>query len=202
MHQTEMNEDPTIEQPNNGREDQPSEPSGSVPRTDERTPDAAEEKNVEQILAEENTRLQKEVDVLKDQFLRKVAEFENYRKRTEKEFVGLILNAGEKYILELLPVIDDLERSLKAVKEPKETGTGESFFLGVELIYNKLMKTLEAQGLQTMDPIGKEFDVNQHDALLQMETGEYPPHTVIDQHEKGYLLNGKVIRHAKVIVSK
>ena len=161
-----------------------------------------EEKSVEQILAEDNSRMQTELETIKDQFLRKVAEFDNYRKRTEREFSNLILNANEKLILEMLPILDDLERSLKAIQASPATVSGTTFFQGVELIYNKLIKELETQGLEAMDPIGKEFDVDQHDALMQLENKEFPPHTVIDQHEKGYLLNGKVIRHAKVIVSK
>jgi molecular chaperone GrpE len=198
--------DPKNEKDSNDvNRDRASAPSSQPPMEDsEITPETGfgEEKPVEQILAEDNSRLQTELETIKDQFLRKVAEFDNYRKRTEREFSNLILNANEKLILEMLPIIDDLERSLKAIQESPETMNGTTFFQGVELIYNKLIKALETQGLEAMNPIGKEFDVNQHDALMQIESQEYPPHTVIDQHEKGYILNGKVIRHAKVIVSK
>ncbi len=142
--------------------------------------------------------LQRQVEQLKDLLLRKAAEFENYKRRVENEGIGLVKFATESLIVDLLPVLDDLERSLKHSRESKEF---ESFVKGIELIGQKLIKILETRGLKSFETQGKEFDVNVHDALMQMPRSDVPPHTVIEEVDKGYLLNDKVIRHAKVIVS-
>ena len=135
---------------------------------------------------------------LKDQFLRKAAEFENYKRRTENDFLSLSKYAGENVITQLLPVLDDFIRSLKIGKEKLET---DPFYKGIELIYQKLMKVLDNQGLKVMDVVGKEFDVDYHDALMQIPSADAPPHTVLEEAERGYMLAEKVIRHAKVVVS-
>lgn len=149
-------------------------------------------------LAERIAELEKNAEILKDQLLRKAAEFENYKKRIEGEYGERIRMANEDLLLELLPVIDDFERSLKMGAPAKES---ESVLRGVELIYQKLMKVLESQGLVHYEVIGKVFDTYYHDALLLVPRDDVPPHTVIEEVEKGYLLHGKVLRHAKVIVS-
>jgi molecular chaperone GrpE len=142
---------------------------------------------------------EKEIERLKDQLLRTAAELDNFRKRTEREIASIINNANEGIIKDILPIIDDLERSLKTA--PKG-GKGKEFYKGFDLIYQKLLTALGKYGLEPMESIGKDFDVDQHDALLQVTKEGAHPSTVIDEHEKGYLLNGKVIRHAKVVVSK
>ena len=141
----------------------------------------------------------KEIEVIKDQLLRTAAEFDNYRKRMEREVARIISNANENLIIELLPIIDDVERSLKST--PKG-GKEKEVHKGFELIYQKLILTLQGFGVEAMTSIGKEFDVEEHDAILQVEQKETPSSIVVEEHEKGYLLDGKVIRHAKVIVSK
>jgi len=108
-------------------------------------------------------------------------------------------NANEKLIIELLPIIDDVERSLKST--PKG-GKEKEFRKGFELICQNLILILQGFGVEAMTSIGKEFDVEEHDAILLVEQKETPSNIVVEEHEKGYLLNGKVIRHAKVIVSK
>jgi molecular chaperone GrpE len=151
--------------------------------------------------AELQTRLdaaQKQADSFKDQLLRKAAEFDNYKKRTEAEFGNLIKNANEGMINSLIPILDDFTRSLKVGREVREH---ESFFKGVELIYNKFVKLLESHGLVPFDSVGKQFDVEYHDALLQVPRTDVPSNTVVDEIEKGYKLFEKVLRHAKVIVS-
>jgi molecular chaperone GrpE len=135
---------------------------------------------------------------LKDQLLRKAAEFENYKRRTEADFVNLIKTANETLLVSLIPILNDFVRSLKHGSEIKDY---EAFYKGVELIYNKLSKALEAQGLVPFESTGKPFDVDYHDALLQIPRDDVPPHTVVEEVEQGYKLNNKVIRHAKVIVS-
>ena len=134
----------------------------------------------------------------KDLFLRKAAEFENYKKRVDNESATIIRFANEDLIGEIIPVLDDFERFLKSAREQKNH---EVLSRGVELVYQKLLKTLESQGVKAFETIGKEFDVHYHDALMQVHREGVPPHMILEEVEKGYLLNEKVIRHAKVVVS-
>jgi molecular chaperone GrpE len=140
----------------------------------------------------------KSAQAYKDQFLRKAAEFENYKRRSDAEYLNLVRNANEGLISALLPIVEDLTRSLKAGSSQAD---GEAFYRGVELIYQKLMKVLEAQGLAPFDSTGSPFDVEYHDALLQVAREDVPPGTVVEEIARGYKLNDKVLRHAKVIVS-
>jgi len=139
----------------------------------------------------------------KDQLLRKAAEFENYKRRAENDLVNFTRYANENLIEALLPVLDDFARFLKSAKESRQGGTeqDDAFYKGVELIYSKFNKVLEAWGLKPIDAIGKPFDVEYHDALMVAPKGDVEPHTVIEEVEKGYMLHDKVIRHAKVIIS-
>ncbi|MBI4810537.1 MAG: nucleotide exchange factor GrpE [Ignavibacteriales bacterium] len=145
--------------------------------------------------------LEKNLNQYKDQLLRKVADFENYKKRIENDYVNLVKFANEELLEKLLPVLDDFERSLKVKKSEDSTVDNESIIKGVELIFSKFKRILELQGVKSMEVIGQPFDPHLHDALLQIQTEEYPPHTVIQEVEKGYMLHDKVLRHAKVIVS-
>ncbi len=138
---------------------------------------------------------------MKDQLLRKAAEFENYKKRVESEYADRIRFATDDLLADLLPVVDDFERSLKMIKGKNSAGKDELLSRGVELIYQKLMKILEAQGLKHYEVVGKPFDAYFHDALMQMPRDNVPPHTIIEEVEKGFMLHGKVLRHAKVIVA-
>ncbi len=142
--------------------------------------------------------LQRSVEMYKDQLLRKAAEFENYKRRSEIEYGNIIRNANEYLINSLLPILNDFVRSLKSGQEVRDY---DAFYKGVELIHGKLNKTLEAQGLVAFESVGKPFNVEFHDALLQVPRTDVPPNTVIEEIERGYKLNDKVIRHAKVIVS-
>ncbi len=142
--------------------------------------------------------LQQSVDQLRDQLLRKAAEFENYKRRVDSDLANIIKNANESLITALLPILNDFSRSLAQGKSQKDY---EGFYRGVELIAGKLLRVLELQGLTPFDSLGKPFDVDYHDALLQVPRSDVPPHTVIEEVERGYKLNDKVLRHAKVIVS-
>jgi molecular chaperone GrpE len=144
-------------------------------------------------------KLVKENKALKEQLLRKLAEFDNYKKRTEREILQLIQNASETLIIVLLPVLDDMERFLQHVKEQKNK---ESIIEGSQLIFKKFIDVLEKEGLQPMKSVGEMFDPELHDALMQMEKKKVKSGTILNEYLKGYLLNGKVIRHAQVIVSK
>lgn len=135
---------------------------------------------------------------LKDQLLRKAAEFENYKRRTEQNSISFAKYASENIILELLPIIDDLSRSLKSGKQKLEN---DPFYKGVELIVSKFHKILEAQGVKPMETIGKEFNVDFHDVMMQIPRKDVAPHTIVEEIEKGYFLYDKVIRHAKVVVA-
>lgn len=140
----------------------------------------------------------KQADTFKDLMYRKAAEFENYKKRTENEVASIVKFANESLIGELLPVLDDFERSIKAARTSKDF---ESLYRGIELIYQKLVKSLEKRGVKSFETVGKEFNVEFHDALLQIPREDIAPHTVLEEIDKGYTLHDKVIRHAKVIVS-
>jgi molecular chaperone GrpE len=142
--------------------------------------------------------LQKQLDQSKDLLLRKAAEFENYKRRVENEISGIIRFAAESLIADILPILDDFERSLRHSRETKDY---DSIVKGIDLIYQKFIKLLENRGVRSFETVGKEFNVEFHDALMQVPRSDLPPHTVIEEVEKGYTLNDKVIRHAKVIVS-
>lgn len=130
---------------------------------------------------------------LNDKYVRTVAEFENYRKRTNQEKADLILNGGKDVIKNILPIIDDLERALQAM-------TDENAKEGVTMIYNKLLSTLQQKGLKPMEAKGEKFDENLHEAVTQIPAPtEEQKGTVLDVVEKGYFLNDKVLRYAKVV---
>lgn len=149
-------------------------------------------------LTEKNEELQKETAELKDRLLRRVAEFDNFKRRTEAEQLNLLKYAAENFILKILPVYDDFERSLDHIKE---TDNVESIKEGLQLVLNKFRKILDEQGVKKIDALGKPFDVNFHEALMQQTVNNAAPHTVINELESGYMYKDKVIRHSKVIVS-
>ena len=137
---------------------------------------------------------------LKDKWLRSVAEFENYRKRTLKERAELILNGGEKFITAILPVLDDMER---AIANGEKTDDPEVLREGMTLIYQKFMKTLEAQGVSKIETEDADFDTDVHEAVAMVPgMGDDKKGKVIDCLQQGYKLNDKVIRHAKVAVGQ
>jgi molecular chaperone GrpE len=142
--------------------------------------------------------LKREISNLKDQLLRRAAEFENFRRRTREEQADLIRYANEKLIVELLPVADDFRRSLAFGREHPAF---DSFYKGIELVYAKFLKMLEARGVRPIETAGAEFNVDFHDALLQIPRSDLPPGAIIDEIETGYTLNDRVIRHAKVTVA-
>jgi molecular chaperone GrpE len=142
--------------------------------------------------------LEDRVKQLQDSLLRKAAEFENYKRRTENDQLNLLRYAAEPFIKSVLIAYDDLERSLIHVNE---NNSYESFKKGLELVFDKFTKILESQGVKKIEAKGKPFSVDFHEALMQQPSEKVPPHTVLDVIEQGYLYKDKVIRHAKVIVS-
>ncbi|MCH8982424.1 nucleotide exchange factor GrpE [candidate division KSB1 bacterium] len=163
--------------------------------TDEESIEETNETNLE----EKITQLEQEVVEFKDKLLRKAAEFENYKRRTENDQLNLLTFAAESFIQKLLPVIDDFERSLGHVEEAQDITAIKQ---GLKLIYDKLMKVLDEQGVKKIESVGNPFDVDYHEALMQRPDDSVEPHTVLDEMEKGYTYKDKVIRHAKVIVSE
>lgn len=152
--------------------------------------------------AEKINKLEQQVGELNDKYLRLYSEFDNYRKRSIKERIEYTQSAARDLIVELLPVLDDFERALNSFDEEKNSNNNE-MREGVQLIYNKLKSLLMTKGLSEIDAKEKEFDTDFHEAVTQIPapSGELKG-KVVDVVEKGYMLNDKVIRYAKVVVGK
>ena len=154
-----------------------------------------------------NTNLQNELDAAraeiekeKKEYLFLMAEFDNYRKRVTREKADSLKNAGERVLLGLLPILDDFERGLAAAASDT---SAEAVRQGMELIYNKLVKYLESQGVKAMESTGVEFNADFHEAIATIPApSEDLKGKVIDTTQKGYMLNDKVLRHAKVAVGE
>lgn len=167
------------------------------------------EENTEQEQPEESTEQKQsedaEADLLrqladyKDKYLRSVAEFDNYRKHTLKEKAELILNGGERTIVALLPIVDDLER---AIANNAKSDDIDAIKEGFSLIYQKFMKSLEGMGVKKIETENADFDTEFHNAIAMLEMGEEKKGKVIDCVKAGYTLNEKVIRHADVAVGQ
>lgn len=162
----------------------------------------------EQVLGQEEVaepsredQLQQEVDVLKDKQIRLFAEFENFKKRTAKERIDLFRNAGVEFFEAMLPILDDFDRAAKHRDEVKDT---HELLKGFDLIHSKFLGVLEQKGLKSMDSsVGKDFDTDFHEAITQIPApSDDQKGKVIDETEKGYFLNDKVIRYAKVVVGQ
>ncbi|WP_337044914.1 nucleotide exchange factor GrpE [Emticicia sp. 17c] len=167
-------------------------------QTAENNENLAEETGTESVETEDKqAQLESQLAEAKDKYLRLYAEFENFRRRTAKERIETIQNASEGLIKELIPVIDDFERANKSFENVTEV---EPLKEGIALIFNKLQKTLASKGLKPMEAKDKDFDVDLHECITQFAAGEDKKGKVIDEVEKGYYLNDKVIRYAKVVV--
>lgn len=163
---------------------------------------SSEEKELtaEEKLGKELEEAQKVIDEQKDKYLRLSAEFDNFRKRTLKEKAELIKNGGEKAINAILPILDDLERALQNMQKAEDV---KAIYEGVELIYQKFLKNLHQEGLEKMEPVGKAFDTDFHEAVaLVPAPSEDQKGKILDCVQTGYKLNEKVIRHAKVVVAQ
>ena len=157
-------------------------------------------KDEQEVEEDEVTKLKNENAVLKDTVLRKAAEFENYKKRNDVEISNYIKYASESLIRELLPVYDDVNRSVESI-EKGETIDFKTLKKGIIHIQEKFKKVLDSEGLKEIDCLGTEFNVDLSDALMQVPRDDVKPHTVVDVVEKGYYLKDKVLRHSKVVVS-
>ena len=143
---------------------------------------------------------QAELAEMKDKYLRQVAEFDNFRKRNAKERIELIQTAGKDIITELLEVLDDMDRAAEQMDKTDDVAQIKG---GTQLVFNKLKRTLESKGLKAMDTKNADFDVEFHEAITEIPSPTPDMEgKVIDELQKGYFLNDKLIRHAKVVVGK
>jgi molecular chaperone GrpE len=146
----------------------------------------------------DNTSWEEKYNELNDKFLRLYSEFDNYKKRTAKERIEFAKSAAQDVFVAILPVIDDFERAIKSNETLEDINAIKE---GLKLIHHKFSATLTKKGLEPMDAIGKEFDADLHEAITNIPAqSDDMKGKVIDEVEKGYLLNGKVIRYAKVVV--
>jgi len=158
----------------------------------------ASEQEQEQANGSEEDKLRAEVTEANNKFLRLYAEFDNYKRRTAREKIELLQTAGKDVLVSLLPILDDFERAMKSMETATDIVAVKE---GVELIQNKLKNTLSSQGLKEMESLGKPFDLDLHEAITNIPApSEDLKGKVVDEVERGYYLNDKVIRFAKVIV--
>ena len=176
-----------------GQEDQ-----GKTEETATETQEKAETEETEQM--GKLSKLQEELDNMKDKYLRLSAEFDNYRKRTMKEKAELILNGGEKSISSILPIVDDFERALKNMETAEDVAAVKE---GVELIYNKFMTVLGQNGVKVIETKEQTLNTDFHEAIAVIPAQEEKlKGKILDCVQTGYTLNDKVIRHAKVVVGE
>lgn len=165
----------------------------------EKVKEEEKEENQIDLLKERLLKSEDQAKELEDRLLRLAAEFDNYKKRTAKEFGYLIKNANENLILQLLDTLDNFQRALNSSKNSSDY---EKFHKGVELIYNHLKEILTKEGLKEIEALGKPFDPHFHEAVTQAESDKYDEGLVTEEISKGYMLNDKLLRASKVVVSK
>ncbi len=151
--------------------------------------------------------LKAELKETKDRLLRQVAEFQNYRRRTEQEKNNLIRIGKEQVVQQMLEIFDDFTRSMEATKKAEEVdeesgGAYQKLKEGLELMYDKFRNELNRLGVEPIDALGKSFNENEHEALMQQPAADdIEPGTVIEEIQKGYRMGDKVLRHSRVIVA-
>jgi len=149
---------------------------------------------------ETKQKLRDELDEQKDKYVRLFAEFDNYKRRTSRERIELIQTAGKEVIVSLLQVLDDCDRAEMQMQQADNVNQVKE---GIQLVFNKLRKTLQAQGLKVMESLHTDFDVEKHEAITEIAVDDKKlKGKVVDEIEKGYYLNDKLIRFAKVVVGK
>ena len=192
-----MNEEMTMKEEELTAQDTPQNESTEQPeeqKATNETVEEAKEETVEDKLAASEAKLAE----MQDKYLRQVAEFDNYRKRTIKEKAELILNGGEKTITAILPILDDMERALKNMDTAEDVAAVKE---GVELIFHKFNKILNEQGVKKIETEMADFNTDLHEAIAQIPAAsEEQKGKVLDCVKTGYTLNEKVIRHAQVAV--
>jgi molecular chaperone GrpE len=144
-------------------------------------------------------KLRQQVDELNDRYLRQAAEFENFKRRNARERIELIQTAGKEVITDLLDVVDDSERAQKQMETTQDV---QQIREGVQLVFTKLRNTLASKGLKPIESLNKDFNVDLHEAVTEIDGGEEMKGKVVAEIQKGYYLNDKIIRFAKVVVGK
>lgn len=194
LNEEEMLNEETVQQENTNND--------AAENQEETTSEETEKEQTEDVSVEAQlAQAQAQVEEYKDKYLRQLAEFDNYRRRVIKEKAELIKNGGEKVISAILPILDDFDRANETLAKMGEEASAEK--KGVELIIEKFVKILKQQGLEKMDVIGKPFDVDFHEAVAMVPgQPDELKGKVIDCVLAGYILNEKVIRHAKVAVAQ
>lgn len=172
--------------------------------TEEETPQLEEELNKEmtevEVLKEQLLQAQAALEKEKKDYMFLMADFDNFRKRVKREKEELLRNGSEKVLAGLLPIVDDFERGLEATKSAEDA---QAVRQGMELIYNKLVKYLEQNGVKAMESTGNGFDADLHDAIATIPApSEDLKGKIVDTTQKGYMINDKVLRHAKVVVGE
>ena len=171
-----------------------------VNAAEENKEDKSESAEKEETLEDKLSAAEAKVAELQDKYLRQVAEFDNYRKRTVKEKAELILNGGEKSLSSILPVVDDLERALQTMEKATDVAAVKE---GVELIYNKFISVLGQNGVKVIETKDKPLDTDYHEAIAVVPApSEKQKGKILDCVQTGYTLNDKVLRHAKVVVGE
>jgi molecular chaperone GrpE len=162
---------------------------------EEQTDNVAEETESS---AAESEKLEAELAEMKDKYLRLYSEFDNYKRRTSKEKIETMQTANRELMVALLPILDDLDRTNKSLESAQSI---EALKEGVNLVFSKLTRTLEQKGLKALDSLGTEFDSELHEAVTQIPApSEDQKGKIVDELEKGYYLNEKLIRYAKVLI--
>lgn len=194
MSTNEMKEQDTMEQQEQANEEQENQtaPNETTPLEGEPAVEAAGENDV-------ITAIQQQSDDNHNRYLRAQADFDNFRRRTVKEKEELTQYASLKVVSQLLPVLDNFQRALQTSNEAVEGG---AFAKGIDMIYRQLFQVLEAEGLKQMEVVGQPFDPEWHQAIMQVESDEYPEGIVVEAIQSGYVLKDKVIRPAMVKVSQ
>jgi molecular chaperone GrpE len=163
-------------------------------------PETVNKKEKKEKKKKEKDNFEEKYNEVNDKYLRLSAEFDNFRKRTMKERMDLIKSAGEDILLNILPVVDDFERAMKSMEGAKEV---DAVRQGVDLIYNKFIEFLRSRGVKEIEAVESEFNTDLHDAVTNIPVQEEEKKgKVVDVIEKGYVLNEKVIRFAKVVVGE
>lgn len=187
--------------PTPDQEDAEAENTGEASEEKDPDPDESDAQTTEKKGDGSKNEKDRKLEELEEKYLRLFSEFDNYKKRTKKEKAEIIRNASGDIIKQLLPVLDDFERAIQTNRE-NEVGE-EKLKEGFELIYNKLKDLLEKEGLQEMEAKGKPFNMEEHEAMTkQPAPSEEEKGKVIEEVEKGYYLNDKVLRFAKVVVGE
>ena len=174
----------------------------SEENTAEAEEDATEEQNVDEkkgLFKKKKDKRDEQIEELNDRIKRQMAEFDNFRKRTDKEKSQMFEMGASDVVTKILPVIDDLERGFAAMSEEDKDS---SFAKGIEMVYKKLMATLSDMGVTKIEAVGKEFDPTYHNAVMQAPSDEYESGIVTQELQKGYMYKERIFRHSMVMVAE